>query len=261
MMAGFDRQLNWPETLNTRELGGYPLAGGGQTRWGVFVRSENPALLTAEGQRALRDYGIRTVIDLRFASELKVNPNPMGGPGVDGADGVDYLNLPLDIDQNLLWQAGDDPAAAMSDLYLRLAETNRGHVAAVLTSIARARPGGVLFHCHAGKDRTGLIAALLLGGLGVRDEAIIADYAYTTPQLQERRERGLADPSLSVDQEGYYRVLSSNLPETMRLTLDALRQKYGGVAAFLRTTPLQQADLELLRARCAQAESGFDADL
>jgi protein-tyrosine phosphatase len=109
-----------------------------------------------------------------------------------------------------------------------------------------------MFHCHAGKDRTGLIAALLLGFFGAPEAVILEDYAFTTPALDRRREAMLADPSLSPDRRNFMDVLSLARPETMQLTLAYLAQRYGSVEGYLRTTPMIPEDLERLRERLVE---------
>jgi protein-tyrosine phosphatase len=246
------RLLPWEASLNTRELGGYPTTGG-RMRWKALVRSENSAALTPAGRQAAIDYGIRTVIDLRFPDELRMSQSAFTRPTQDPPEiQPDYINIPLDTDQDLAWPSTLSPAEIVSDLYCRLLETNRGHVSGALTSIARARPGGVMFHCHAGKDRTGLIAAMLLGFLGAPEAVILEDYAFTTPALDRRREALLADPSLTPDRRNYLEVLSLPRPETMQLTLAYLARLYGGVEGYLRTTPLLGEDLERLRERLVE---------
>ncbi|MGE5223555.1 MAG: tyrosine-protein phosphatase [Omnitrophica WOR_2 bacterium] len=246
------RLLNWEACINTRDLGGYPLQGGGETRWQAMVRSDSSALLTPAGQKALLAYGIRTVIDLRFANELEKSPSPFvkcsRSPGWTGDDWPDYLHIPLDNDQDLTWPSTLSAAVLMCDLDIRLLEQNRAHVAGVLTAIAHARPGGVLFHCHAGKDRTGLIAAVLLSSLGVPGEVIVSDYAFTYPLLDERRTIP-DDLPYPAEKLAYWRVLSSSLPETMQMFLDYLEDHYHGAEGYLKTTPLLPGNLDLLRER------------
>ncbi|HEY4790569.1 MAG TPA: tyrosine-protein phosphatase, partial [Actinomycetes bacterium] len=84
------RRLAWEGVLNARDLGGYPAAGGGETRWGAVVRSDSLADLTAAGQAALAGYGVRTIIDLRLADEIARHPNPFATPGDHG---VAYTNV------------------------------------------------------------------------------------------------------------------------------------------------------------------------
>jgi protein-tyrosine phosphatase len=123
-----------------------------------------------------------------------------------------------------------------------------------LKTIAHARPGGVLFHCHAGKDRTGLIAAVLLAALGVPNEIIAQDYALTNPSLEHKRETTLSDPALSPDRRRYLSVLTSAHPDTIMLTLAYLDQHYGNTAGYLRTTPLPPEDLSLLEKRLVEKD-------
>ena len=243
------RLLPWEATLNTRELGGYSLRGGRRMRWKALVRSENPNLLTEMGQSALVDYGIRTVIDLRFQKELERWPNPLAGRSVPGDEALHYVHNPLDQDQDFIWTEGMDTAAAMSDLYIRMLETNRGYIARALTAMAYARPGGVLFHCHAGKDRTGLVAAMVLGALGASSEVIIQDYGFTTPELEERLRQELAGPAIPADKRGYFTALFTAQPETMRRTLSYLKRTYGGLEGYLTTTTLMVRDITALRER------------
>ena len=243
------RLLAWEASLNTRELGGYSLRGGRRTRWKTLVRSENLNILTGAGQSALIDYGIRTVIDLRFKSELDQWPNPFFDPVRRGPDGLDFVHNSLEVDQDLVWQPGQDPSEAMSDMYIRLLETNRGYIAGALTAMAYARPGGVIFHCHAGKDRTGLVAAMTLGALGASTEIIISDYSFVTPALKERLRQELSGPTIPEEKREYLMTLYTALPDTMRRTLAYLKKEYGGLEGYLTTTTLKTRDIAALRER------------
>src|SRR5215217_5485841 len=90
------RLLRWEACYNARDLGGYATADGGQTRWGAFVRADNLSRLTPSGRAALLNYGVRTVIDLRRAAELQINPNPFAEPAAKAPLPM-YLNLPLGL--------------------------------------------------------------------------------------------------------------------------------------------------------------------
>src|SRR5205823_6923920 len=92
------RHLTWDACYNARDVGGYPTNSGGRTRWRALVRADNLHRLTPEGQAALREYGVRTIIDLRLAGELERHPSPFAaGQGPD--DVPRYLSLPLhDLD-------------------------------------------------------------------------------------------------------------------------------------------------------------------
>src|SRR5688572_11475261 len=167
------RVLGWDGCLNARDLGGYPTRNGQETRWGAIVRSDNLTPLTAAGRQALVAYGVRTVIDLRRPSETAEFANPYAEPGPHD---VAYANVPFE-------RPAADPDREPDSLaaqYRWMLDTFPGGVAAIVTAIARAPAGGVLIHCMGGKDRTGLIAALLLDLAGVERAVIGEDYALTT---------------------------------------------------------------------------------
>jgi protein-tyrosine phosphatase len=172
------RHLNWDGCFNVRDLGGIPVSGGGVIRPGAIVRSDNPERLTPVGWAALAAYGIRTVVDLRNEEERQ-------GDLCERPAGVTTVNVPLDDVADIefwtyLWGNELDG----SPLYYRIfVERKAAHCAAAVAAVARARPGGVLFHCGLGRDRTGLIAMLLLALAGVNAEDIAADYELSTDRL------------------------------------------------------------------------------
>src|SRR5689334_3490299 len=86
-----ERLLSWPACLNVRDLGGFPVSGGGVTRQGAFVRMDNPCRLTVEGIHELIDYGVRTLVDLRASYELTIDPSPFAHPARH-SDTVRYVH-------------------------------------------------------------------------------------------------------------------------------------------------------------------------
>ena len=164
------RRLAWDGCLNVRDLGGYPTPDGHETAWGAIVRADTLSLLTPAGQAALVAYGIRTIIDLRRPDEVAQHPNPFAQAGLRG---ITYSHVSF-IDPALL--PADRASLVFATLaaeYAYLLDRFPHQVTTILTTIAHARPGGVVVHCTGGKDRTGLICALLLDTVGV-DRAIIA---------------------------------------------------------------------------------------
>ena len=237
------RRLAWEGVLNARDLGGYPAAGGRETRWGAVVRSDSLADLTAAGQAALAGYGVRTIIDLRLADEIAQDPNPFAQPGDHG---IAYTNISI-IDP----AAGFPPDTyTLADNYLWMLDRFRGFVAEVMAAIADAPEGGVLIHCAAGKDRTGLISALLLGLAGVPAETIAADYAMTAELLRPREQAWLAavPPEERAEREA---MLARYAPraEVMLEVLAGLEERYGGVEGYLLAAGVSPADLDRLRER------------
>jgi protein-tyrosine phosphatase len=237
------RRLAWEGAMNARDLGGYPAAGGRETRWGAVVRSASLGDLTTAGQAALAGYGVRTIVDLRLADEIARHPNPFATPGDHG---IAYINVSM-IDP----AAGFPPQTlTLAENYLWMLDRFDGFVAEVMAAVAGAPEGGVLIHCAAGKDRTGLISALLLGLAGVPAETIAADYAMTAELLRSRDEAWLAaaPPEERAEREA---MLARYAPtaEVMLGVLNGLQERYGGVEGYLLAAGLTGADLERLRGR------------
>ncbi len=166
------RSLPVDGLVNARDLGGLPLIAGGLTPSGVFFRSESLDAVTPKGWDDLRAAGIRTVVDLRQpgerARDLTARPDWL-------------VTVPVDLDglenQEFWDRCPDDGGTALYFLpHLAVMPERTG---AVLTALAEAPEGGVLFHCMGGRDRTGLISMVLLSIAGVEPEAIVDDYMET----------------------------------------------------------------------------------
>ena len=236
------RRLAWEGLLNARDLGGYPTADGRQTRWGAVVRSDSPAALTPAGRLALLDYRVRSMVDLRLPAEVAAHPNPFAEP--DTHD-LAYANVSF-VDPAAP-PPGDD--TRLADDYKGMLDRFRGPVAAVMAAIANAPEGGVLIHCAAGKDRTGLIAALLLGLVRVAPEMIAADYALTAECLRPRNEAWLENGPGDRDERAALLARFAPTAEVMLEVLDDLSERYGGVEPYLLEAGVTAADIARLRAR------------
>ena len=248
------RRLSWPDCHNTRDLGGLPLSAGGVTRAGVLVRSDNLASLTLAGRRAMIDYGIRTVIDLRAESELKGAPGPPFStfqtttpvlppePEIEPAIPV-YVNLPL-VDDEIALVLNETPT--MPDRYKVMIDRRQLALGRIFNAIAQA-DGPVLFHCFAGKDRTGVVAAMMLSLAGVEPDAIGADYAETDTQLATRYAEWLAKaaPDRLEDMRAELRCP----PEWMLSTLEHVEQRWGGIEAYLEAAGVPPANIDRLAAK------------
>ena len=237
------RLLEWEGCLNARDLGGYETEDGRETRWGAVVRSDCPAALTEAGRAALAGYGVRAIVDLRLPAELTEDPNPFAEPGDHG---IAYTNVSF-IDPAA---APPDAVSTLAEDYLQMLDRYRQGVAEALAAIARAPDGAVLIHCAAGKDRTGLISALLLGLVNVPAETIATDYAMTAELLRPRERQWLEslDPEERAEREA---MLARYAPttEVMLQVLAGLGERDGGVEPYLRSTGLGQDDLDRLRER------------
>lgn len=155
------------------------MAEGGQTgstAHGAFLRGDALGGLRSQDFARLDRYGLSRVIDVRSSFEVRHWPDPYA-PGRRGArQNVEYIHIPMLDQLNSSGLRGQVPRR-MSDVYLRLLDNDAESFRLVMEALDG--PGCALFHCRAGKDRTGVIAMLLLGLAGVDDAQIVADYAAT----------------------------------------------------------------------------------
>jgi protein-tyrosine phosphatase len=217
---------------NFRDLGGYPSNDGRITRWRVLFRADGLYRLTPHDVRTVVELGVRTVVDLRTSNEVESR----GTFPRNGHD-VAYHHVPIidatwnetetletdDVVEFLVWAY----RAMLAEAAPRFAEAF-----SVLTT-NHALPA--VFHCAAGKDRTGLLSALVLGSLGVSHEVIAGDYALTERAIQRliawAREH---QPELA---ELYLRMpakFAAADPRAMRVILDDVSSRHGSVRNFVR---------------------------
>ena len=197
-----------------RDLGGLPTVDGRVTRGGALIRSATVDDLTPAGWSALRDYGVRTIIDLREHDE-RAAP----------ADGIETIHIPLDriADDPEFW---DDwmhgPQFGTPLYYAPFVDRFPERLGQVLDAIEQAPSGGVLFHCVGGRDRTGLAAIAALAAVGVRPDAIADDYARAAeraPTHDSMYEQFLAERGTSA------RELVMELAARLDLDRPALRRR------------------------------------
>ena len=254
------RHLALDGMWNVRELGGYSTSGGSLTRWNSLLRGDAPCSLPPKSRQALVDYGLRTVIDLRRVEELEMAPN-------DFADArkVRYVHVDL---------VGDAPIAGRVDYsatgegrqkvfvnktdidrlsYVDVLEMRKPQVAQVLTTLARQENLPALFHCGAGKDRTGVIAALLLSLAGVPEPSIAADYALSSKflvGLYRSKQASQEDLSSGYDWRDFQRDYCS--PDAIIYVFDHLRSQYGGVEPYIATIGITADQVRSLSASIAE---------
>lgn len=244
--APIERRLDWEGCLNARDLGGYPTASGQETRWGAYIRADALSYLTEAGKAALVAYGVRTIIDLRLPVELESDPNPFAEAGDHG---ILYRHISMVDPSNM----PDISPPRLADEYKRMLATYGDGVAAVMTGVAEAPEGGVLYHCAGGRDRTGLVSAFLLELVGVPREVIGEDYGISSEYLKTRTVAWVeSDPVLREKRAEEMERLWTR-PEVILEVLDDLDQRYGGVAAYLQHVGVSDADIVRLRDRLLPA--------
>jgi protein-tyrosine phosphatase len=192
------RDITWEGFYNARDLGGLPIRDGRVTRFGAFIRSADLRFVTPSGWQAARAAGVRTIIDLRNEDEVRTRGDGGGPTQAAGSEqlaaprsepvvrpGIERIEVPLDgIEDTEFWQHLNRKRLNGTPLYFRPFRDRRpDRCAAVITAMARTSPGGVLFHCGTGRDRTGLVSLLLLALVGVEPGAIADDYERSTARL------------------------------------------------------------------------------
>jgi protein-tyrosine phosphatase len=245
MSEPHDRVIRLAGTYNLRDLGGYPLRSGGTTKWRRVLRSEALSDMTPRSIAELLSLGVSRMIDLRGPHETGVEPSPFAY-----RPEVAYHLVPL-YDQLAPIVAGETPFE-MGERYIDALSKCGNRIAHVLRLIANGGDGVVLFHCTAGKDRTGVIAALLLSIVGADRDVVVRDYAMTgeaTLLIARLRTRALARGGAA---EHVDRVLASRA-ESMEMMLDWLDERYGGIEAYNHSIGLEPETIAALRLRLGAA--------
>jgi protein-tyrosine phosphatase len=228
------RRIELDGVLNFRDVGGYPVAGGGSVRWRTLFRSDALHRLDPAGVAAVTGLGLRTVIDLRTQLEADYAPSPVCGrvthiPLLTG----DFQGVPLEL----------------GALYRYFVDECGGQIAAAIAELSGDDALPALVHCSAGKDRTGVVIALVLAVLGVPDDLIAADYAlsgcYLDPDLTPAI--GQLSASTGLDEE-LTRALLISPPELVLEVLDRVRAVAGSADGYLRAHGLTGSGLARLRA-------------
>jgi len=241
-----NRRIDLEGCLNFRDLGGYPTANGGRVRWRQVFRSDGlHAISDTDVARLRDDIALADIIDLRSTAELASE-----GRGPLAAQPIRFHHLPL-FDGDVTESREQAAEINLGDRYVLMAEYAAERIAAVIRTIATS-DGPSVFHCAAGKDRTGVISAIILGLVGVEDAVIVGDYVATQETLE-----AITDRLMSL--EGYRKMLAilppdtmhAN-PETMTALLDQLRAKYGSMQGYVAAAGLEPAVVARLRDRLVE---------
>jgi protein-tyrosine phosphatase len=225
------RRLPFEGATNFRDLGGYSTAGGGTTRWGLVYRADSLHALTAADVELFERIGAPTVFDLRRDEEREVRPGPFPTVHVCILSQLDNGGQPADRAALVEHEHGEQ---LLRNLYRGMLSHAGPEFGRMFTMMAEPNGLPAVFHCHAGKDRTGVAAALLLEWLGVDRRTVLDDYVLT-----------LTYRPRSEQESSYQRMLDMGMgPEAasavlgaprwaMEETLHDLDEMYGGVEAYL----------------------------
>jgi protein-tyrosine phosphatase len=221
---------------NLRDLGGYPVTGGGRTRWGLLFRAGVIGALSPTTEDELVALGLHTVVDLRDDEELVA-------PQLDEGAAVRAHRNPIYLDR-----IGAYEAESLEVLYGQILTLCAGEIANAVEALAApdALPG--LVHCSAGKDRTGLVIGILLSAIGVADEVVVQDYARTeeliTPADRERMLRRAQSLGMSPERA---EMLMGSPPHVMQASLDVMRETHADARSYLLAYGVAPESLDALR--------------
>lgn len=262
-----ERGVHLRSVKNARELGGCSLKDDKLIRRGMLIRSANLSNLSANDAQRLAELGIRTVIDLRNAAEIKNNPDKC-------TEIFQYEHFPLptleltEYQKNVqqkyfLTPPGPEKAyylseylscISMKDLYMRIMTDNESinNIRNIFDLLCTSDNGGFLFHCSDGKDRTGIIAALIMLALGASEKDILEDY-YTSVLASFSETESFAQSLRSqhysedyIDEIRYFNGIGMNIAENVR---DELKARYGSAENYLKNEIISEKQILLLRSK------------
>jgi protein-tyrosine phosphatase len=230
---------------NFRDMGGYPTVDGRVTRWHRVFRADGLQRLTDGDLELLRPFRLRTVIDLRTIGEIE----EWGRFDADQYP-LNWVHLPI-VDATWHFEgrtAGGSPHEFLVNAYRDMLRVGAERFNQALHLLAEPSVGPVVFHCAAGKDRTGLVAALALAAVGVPDEYIAADYGLTVEGMARTRLWAETHrPALLERMNSAPPGFMAALPSAMLEVLDDLRRDHGSIDAYLATIGVTPAVIEGLR--------------
>ncbi len=227
------RRIALTGVFNFRDLGGYAVEDGRTVRWHTLFRADGLDRLTSGDVEALRPYGLRTIVDLRMAHELEEK----GRFPVDTYP-VAFHHL------SVMDKTWDREAAAREDLpaadflharYTEMLDEAGPRYADALRLLSAADGLPAVFHCAAGKDRTVLLAMLVLGAVGVGHDDIVEDYALTSASMDEFRANAARDPLVAAGLANTPVMFFAADPAAMSRVLTDIEAAHGSVRGYVRS--------------------------
>ncbi|HET9062195.1 MAG TPA: tyrosine-protein phosphatase [Candidatus Binatia bacterium] len=243
------REVALSAAFNVRDLGGLPAGDGWRVRRGRAYRADALHRLTPPDRAVMAGLGIRRVFDLRSEAELARD-----GIGEFAGRVAEHVHVPLvrvslsPFDPDIDWKTVN-----LRDRYLEMLHEGGAAIRAVFSALAADTFDAVVFHCSGGKDRTGVVAALVLRSLGVPDATIVEDYSLSEVNLAEavREYRAqLEEAGLDSSAIAY---LTSSPPERMLYTLAELDRRWGSTDYYLQRIGVDGETLDRLRRNLLEA--------
>ncbi len=249
MHTKYLRRLPLKNIYNARDLGGYYCDKNSVTKWKTFLRTDDLHYADNSDKQFLKSYGVKTIIDLRSEEEIKNKPNPFCND-----ENFKYYNIPFNV-SNLadatkkVMELKDNTESIktfMPNFYVDLLKNGGQIIKEIFETFAKNEDGIVLYHCTAGKDRTGIISMLLLGLAGTSNADIINNYIETYNYLIE-------SPYIknTITEENKYpkemeQLLYSN-PEYITPALDYVNENFENIFSYLLSTGLTKSTLNKIK--------------
>ena len=236
-MTREERLIVLEKMVNTRDLGGYETQAGTYTKSHKYIRASSPANASKADIQALKDYGVKAVIDLRSGFEKEQQVNPF----VDDQD-IDFYEVNLfDSTKASIVPEEVKQYKDLGGVYIYMLEGMKNKFKDLFDIFLKYPYDGVMFHCSAGKDRTGITAALLLDLMGCHEYDIVKDYSESYENNIEINE----ELAKMMENEEAKQYLKSS-PRYMMELLDYLREHYGSSKEYLLQIGLKNEEIEQL---------------
>jgi protein-tyrosine phosphatase len=235
-----ERLIALDGAVNFRDLGGYATVDGRRTRWRVLFRADGLSELSQTDFSIMRDLGIRTVVDLRSGHEVEQSRFDVE------AHPVAFHHFPF-IDQLPDVEQWDRRPGLLGAQYKEMLDDAAPQIIGALEVLTASDSRPAVFHCTAGKDRTGLLSALVLSLLGVPEETVVADYALSGEAMERLRAKLIVKYPDSKDTISDIDEVFSANPANMVELFAHLRERYGSVTEYAVTVGVPDAVVARLR--------------
>jgi protein-tyrosine phosphatase len=220
-----ERLITLEGAVNFRDLGGYATVDGNRTRWRLLFRADGLSELSETDFSVMRDLGIRTVVDLRSGHEVEQSRFDVQ------AHPVDFHHFPF-IDELPHVEEWDRRPGLLGAQYKEMLDDAAPQIIGALEVLAAPEAQPAVFHCTAGKDRTGLLSALVLSLLGVPEETVVADYALSGEAIKRLRAKLIVKypdgKSVIAEIDEVFSAEPANMVELFAY----LRERYGSVTEY-----------------------------